>query len=41
MNSLAKTKLKDKVDKRAKQVWRQLIKAILIRKYVSDTYDKK
>ena len=30
----------EKVQKRAKQVWKQLIKTILIRKYVSDTYDQ-
>ena len=39
MNSQSILKEQEKIQKRAKQVWRQLIKAILVKKFISDKYD--
>ena len=40
MTSKHKIRHREKIQKQARQVWRQLIKAILVKKYVQEVYDR-
>ncbi len=40
MEDEARKKEDSKVEQRARQVWKMIIKAILVRKFVADKYDR-